>query len=91
MVELLTMEPLQDPVGVTRNIDLQDNNGQTALHIATEQGQVAIVLELLKVGANPNISDNSGKLPLQIATRGDTALVRILLEGGADTYLGTST
>ncbi|KAL4791124.1 ankyrin repeat-containing domain protein [Aspergillus venezuelensis] len=72
----------------TRTIDLRDADGQTALYIATERGLEAMVQELLRCGANPNIGDWAGKRPLHIATlRGDKVLVQLLLDSQADTYL----
>ncbi|KAL4957404.1 ankyrin repeat-containing domain protein [Aspergillus filifer] len=60
----------------TRTLDLRDADGQTALYIATERGQEAMVQELLRYGANPNIGDWSGKRPLHIATlRGDKVIL----------------
>ncbi|KAL4804210.1 hypothetical protein BDV18DRAFT_142721 [Aspergillus unguis] len=62
-------EPEGGPGPDTRTVDLQDINGQTALFIATEQGHGAVVQELLRVGANPDIADCMGKRPLHVATR----------------------
>lgn len=90
------MEYMQQPHAaqdsMQRTVDLQDENGRTALHISTECGHEDIVREILKAGANPNIRDAAGKLPLHMATmEGKIAMVQLLLEGGADACLGIST
>ncbi|WP_257264172.1 ankyrin repeat domain-containing protein [Endozoicomonas sp. ONNA2] len=41
-------------------INAQDKEGRTALHIAANQGRIEIVRELLKRGADFNIQDNEG-------------------------------
>lgn len=71
-----------------RPLDLQDVHGRTALLISTELGQGGIVQEFLRLGANPDIGDWLGRRPLHVATmRGDKEVVRLLLEGRANTYL----
>ena len=42
----------------TININLQDKNGETVLHIASRKGNKDIVLLLLKYGANIDIKNN---------------------------------
>ena len=46
------------------NLDHQDDSGWTALMSATSSGHDAIVEMLLKAGANANLSNTSGQLPL---------------------------
>lgn len=48
-------------------IDLQDNEGQTALHLATLAGSSKIVKTLLIKGANRKIVDKNGKRPIDLA------------------------
>ena len=67
-------------------------NGQTAMHIVTERGDVTWIRYLVANGANPNIADKEGVTPLVIATRqGDLPSVTALLESGARVDPLTST
>ena len=51
------------------NVDLNASNdfGQTALHLAAACSRADYVEQLLEAGANPNIGDNWGQSPLQVA------------------------
>lgn len=48
------------------DVDSQDEEGLSALHMATEwmSSKLSLILYLLRAGANPNIQDNTGKTPL---------------------------
>ncbi|RSL93024.1 hypothetical protein CDV31_014904 [Fusarium ambrosium] len=60
-------------------------NQETALHMAVRKGFKDVVHQLLTAGANVNIENGSGELPLQLACdSGDQQLVKMLLENGAD-------
>lgn len=48
-------------------VDLQDNEGQTALHLATLAGSSKILKTLLIKGANRKIQDKNGKTPIDLA------------------------
>ena len=50
------------------DIDLQDNRGRTALHIAAERGHAAIVELLLDAGADNGQRDTEGLLPVDLAS-----------------------
>jgi ankyrin repeat protein len=50
-----------------RNINAQDNNGYTPLHIAAGNNQVAIANLLLNKGASATILDNDGHTAKQVA------------------------
>ncbi|KAI1205157.1 ankyrin [Annulohypoxylon truncatum] len=50
-------------------VDSRNKNGQTALHLATDDNLVDICSRLLKAGANINIKDNGGFTPLALAIR----------------------
>ena len=56
------------------NLDIKDNNGQTALYVAAAKGDAAlpILAVLLKTGANPRLGptegQNAGATPLHLAS-----------------------
>ncbi|KAJ9180079.1 hypothetical protein P3X46_008367 [Hevea brasiliensis] len=53
--------------------------GATPLHIAADNGSSEILNCLLKAGADPNVVDEDGQKPIQVAaTRGNRAAVEIL-------------
>jgi ankyrin repeat protein len=65
----------------------RSNAGMSALHFAAFKGDVVMVKALLEAGAPVNIADDRGLTPLIMAanSRGkDPAVVRLLLEHGAD-------
>jgi len=69
-------------------LDEQDNNGQTALHLAAEYGNNIFIDIILKKGGNPNLKDNNGQTPLHIAaSNGYLSCLTLLLNGGADPSL----
>ncbi|KAH1278054.1 hypothetical protein KXX33_001670 [Aspergillus fumigatus] len=58
--------------------------GDTALHIAIELRRQRIVLFLLEKGANPNVPNNKGLTPLQLAAKTDNCeALSVLLERSA--------
>jgi hypothetical protein len=64
---------------------IDDLSGSTALLLATNQNNVDAVKFLLKLGANPNVFDNSGWTPLlSAADEGNSEIVDILLANKAD-------
>lgn len=67
------------------NINTQDDNGFSALHSATQEKNIDMVLYLLQNGANVNIQDEFGNTPIMRTNRSTPIeLFRILLENGAD-------
>lgn len=67
------------------DINIQDEAGQTALHIACKEGQIALVKDLLGKKSNPNIQDNNGQMPLHIACKyQQTKIVEMLMKAQAD-------
>jgi hypothetical protein len=71
------------PDGASR-IDAKDNNGRTALMLAVLQDRSDAVMELLRRGADPNVADNSGVTPLQVArAKNRPQIVDALVQAGA--------
>lgn len=67
-----------------KNIDKQNNKGETKLHIACLKNQEEQVKALLCLGANPNTKDNAGWTPLQeVVCYGYSNICKLLLECGA--------
>ncbi len=78
-------------------LDLQDNEGQAALHLAAQRkngiisatGKQAAEL-LLKHGANPNIANNYGKIPLHLAAEhGRAKTVKMMVANKGDLKIDT--
>ena len=73
----------------TRNLEvfvnIRDNTGQTALHLAAATGQEAIVELLLKTDIDIELDDNQGCKALHLAgLKGDDKIVGLLVESGAN-------
>ena len=67
------------------NVNVRDNRGRTPLQLATNLGWAEGVEFLVSQKADLNESNDTGETPLISAVhRRNTALMRILLEGGAD-------
>ncbi|MBR1823257.1 MAG: ankyrin repeat domain-containing protein [Ruminococcus sp.] len=69
------------------NLDFQDKNGYSYLHIAAQSGLAKVVEYLLSNGASIDITDKFGKTPLMVAIsgyNGDRTIVDIFLKYGAD-------
>lgn len=72
------------------NVNLQNHDGRTSLHIATEcsEPHMEYVIFLLDKGANPNLQDNDGRTALMNASDyGSTEIVKLLLKRGANPNL----
>lgn len=69
------------------NINFQDINGCSYLHVAVDNRMLNIVKELVNKKANINIKDKYGRTPLMIALssyNGDRTIIDFLIEKGAD-------
>ncbi|OGT68893.1 MAG: hypothetical protein A3I12_01080 [Gammaproteobacteria bacterium RIFCSPLOWO2_02_FULL_38_11] len=67
-MSLLNLLIQEKNVGTNININLADNEGNTALHYACAYGQTTMVDQLLKAGANPDTQNNKGRTPLDMTT-----------------------
>ena len=62
------------------NVDIQTNDGASALHILSEQGHVEVVKLLLENGAKVDLQEDSGTSSLYIASeQGHVEMVKLLL------------
>ncbi len=68
------------------NLDAKNENGQTALIIASEKGYVNVLKKLIKLkAASLNYFDKSGNTALMTASsKGHENIVKLLCENGAD-------
>lgn len=67
------------------DLNAQDDQGQTALHVAVAKGHPQVVRMLLYYDALPSLQDKKGRTPLMLAAaQGDVDLVRLLLAHGAE-------
>ncbi len=48
-------------------VDFADDNGRTYLHVACSAHNLEVAKLLLKKGANPNVRDKNGRLPIMSA------------------------
>ncbi|KFM71953.1 Tyrosine-protein kinase HTK16, partial [Stegodyphus mimosarum] len=70
------------------NLDAKNQEGRTAVHLASIMGFDDILDLLLEVGANPNIRDGSGLSPLHYACqKNQSSTVTVLLKWGANPQL----
>ncbi|ORX38897.1 ankyrin repeat-containing domain protein [Kockovaella imperatae] len=61
-------------------IDVKDDTGNTALHLAVDRGYIAIVEFLLMRHADLSVQDEDGQTPLDIATMLDRTEIIMLLQ-----------
>jgi ankyrin repeat protein len=68
-------------LGETMELNQQDENGLTQLHIAASRGDTEVVDELLKAGANPNIATRTGLTAFSIAAQnGYSEIMKLLIK-----------
>lgn len=69
-----------DHIQIKTHIDIKNNDGFTALHLAAQNGHNQCCRELLMRDSSPNICNNYGDTPLHTACRyGHAGVTRILL------------
>ena len=72
-------------VALRADINEQDKDGSTPLHLAIWNNHEAVARVLVETGAELNLQDRHGNTPLHIAAYvGDAQLVELLLVLGAD-------
>lgn len=59
-------------IALSDNLDIQDPNGKTALHMAVEKDKKKVVKHLKLQGAYELIKDNKGETPLDLARENKT-------------------
>lgn len=64
------------------DLDIQDDDGKTALHLAYEEGKSEIVNLLIENGADTTIRDLKGKTPFELGQ--DNALYRSVHKANMD-------
>lgn len=67
------------------DVDVEDEEGCTAVHLAVFRGFEEVVEELLAAGANVDTSDSEGETPLHTASsHGNLPMVRAILRSSRD-------
>jgi ankyrin repeat protein len=76
----------------TQVINTRDiTSGESGLHLVTARRDATWIRFLIQRGANPNIADNAGVTPIQLATSlGFVEGVEALIEGGANVNVADS-
>jgi ankyrin repeat protein len=63
------------------NIDAQNQEGDTQLHLAARNGNVAMVKVLTEFGANASLQNKAGETPLHVAAKtGNVEILQALLQ-----------
>jgi len=79
------MDELQSWIDKGYHVDSVDGRGHSALSEAASQGHNHIIAHLLKLGANPNLCNDTSRSPMyRAAFNGHKETIQLLLESGAD-------
>ena len=65
-------------------LNIQNQYGDTPLHNAVRAGNIDIVSELVIAGADINIKNNNGKLPIDIARDNNSLAIYEVLKQAED-------
>ena len=66
------------------DVNIQDEYGQTPLHLASESSYLDVVKFLIENGADVNITNNNGTPLHNACENGHLDIVKFLIENGAD-------
>eukprot|EP00919_Chromeraceae_sp_WS-2016_P019066 GHVR01045430.1.p1 GENE.GHVR01045430.1~~GHVR01045430.1.p1 ORF type:complete len:110 (-),score=17.58 GHVR01045430.1:89-418(-) len=67
------------------DLEKKDNDGYTALCMASQEGHLDVVKWLIQKGASVNTTNNEGTTPLIFASgKGHVNVIKLLHENGAD-------
>lgn len=81
-------EELLEMIRKAKNPNFQDDNGTSYLHRACQAHYVEAIIVLLERGANPNITDNGGNIPIFDAlgrlNEKNNEILEIMLKNGLD-------
>ena len=67
------------------NVNLKNDTGDTALHMAAYSGNLLIAEQLIDCGADVDAVNNYNETPLMYAARKSrSSMIRLLLQRGAD-------
>lgn len=82
------LESVQNSVESVKNIDMTNEEGDTAVMLATQENNLAIVAELIEAGANINIqNERQDNVLLYAGAEGHLEIVKLAIEAGADTTI----
>ena len=89
------LDVLDKSVAAEFDINRHGKHGETALIVAARRVAIELTARLLRIGADPDITDEVGETPLHVASsfafmqnnRARTELVRTLLDSGANPNL----
>ncbi len=67
------------------DVNVQNKNGDTALHLATDNENTEIIKKLIEAGADVNVQNKNGDTALHLAIDNkNTEIIKKLIEAGAD-------
>lgn len=78
------LQEFSEIIKTIENIDFQDDDGRTLLHYAASKDDLNVVEFLLKKGANTNIREKNGKIPLEFVTEQTSPTYKLLYDNTVD-------